>query len=71
MNRAATNAESINTAPIAVSVGPNDNNDSHRFVHTIVPISDARGSIIDRLFVYSERVEDVRGGRWKSDPRIV
>ena len=48
LNRAAPNAESINTAPIAVSVGPND---SHRCLHTLVPISDARGSIIDRLFV--------------------
>lgn len=54
--RAAQNTQAINTAPIAASVGGSENNDSRRFVHTIVPISDASGSTINRLFVYSEGV---------------
>ena len=53
---AARNAKSINTAPIAASVGENHSN-SRRFVHTIVPISDPTGTTINRLFVYSEGVE--------------
>ena len=56
LKQAARNANSINTAPIAASVGENHSN-SHRFVHTIVPISDATGTTINRLFVYSEGVE--------------
>ena len=54
--RAARNTQAINTAPIAASIGGSDDNDSRRFVHTIVPISDASGSAINRLFVYSEGV---------------
>lgn len=46
----------INTAPIAASMAANTT-DSRRFVHTIVPISDASGTTISRLFVYSEGVE--------------
>ena len=56
LKQAARNANSINTAPIAASVGENHSN-SRRFVHTIVPISDAAGTTINRLFVYSEGVE--------------
>jgi len=29
-----------------------------RFAHTIVPISDASGSTVTRLFLYSEKVEE-------------
>jgi hypothetical protein len=56
LKRAVRNTESINTAPIAASVAGKDS-DSRRFVHTIVPISDASGSKVSRLFVYSEGVE--------------
>ena len=57
LNRAAHNAETINTAPLAASIGEDEKSVSRRFVHTIVPICDATGSTINRLFVYSEGVE--------------
>jgi hypothetical protein len=57
LSRAVSSGESINTAPIAVSIGGNNHSESRRFVHTIVPISDATGTNINRLFIYSERVE--------------
>jgi two-component system CheB/CheR fusion protein len=57
LSRAVSSGESINTAPIAVSIGGNNHSESRRFVHTIVPISDATGANINRLFIYSERVE--------------
>ena len=56
LKRAARKSKSINTAPIVASVA-GDHSDSRRFVHTIVPISDATGTTINRLFVYSEGVE--------------
>jgi two-component system CheB/CheR fusion protein len=56
LTRAVRDGESINTAPMVASVGGNAGNASRRFVHTIVPISDATGSTINRLFVYSEGV---------------
>jgi len=60
LTRSVQNAEVINTPPFTASVGGADGDgdgDSRRFVHTIVPIADPSGSIIDRLFVYSEGVE--------------
>jgi two-component system CheB/CheR fusion protein len=33
-----------------------------RFVHTVVPIVDASGSVANRIFIYSERTEDGEGG---------
>jgi two-component system CheB/CheR fusion protein len=57
MKRTVRDAKSINTAPLAASVRGDDKTVSRRFVHTIVPISDATGSTINRLFVYSEGVE--------------
>lgn len=55
--RAVQKAQAVNTAPIEASVRANQDGDSRRFVHTIVPICDASGSTVDRLFVYSEGVE--------------
>jgi hypothetical protein len=49
--------EAVNTAPIAAGIDGNETANSHRFVHTIVPICDATGTSINRLFVYSERIE--------------
>lgn len=49
--------EALNTAPIAASINGDETADSRRFVHTIVPICDATGKSINRLFVYSERIE--------------
>ncbi|HEU4834834.1 MAG TPA: CheR family methyltransferase [Pyrinomonadaceae bacterium] len=63
-------AKAINTPPFVASVGGSDNN-SRRFVHTIIPISDSSGAAINRLFVYSEGVEALTGDRRKSAPNIV
>lgn len=49
--------EAVNTHPIAAGIDGNEGAASQRFVHTIVPICDATGINIDRLFVYSERIE--------------
>ena len=57
LKKAAQSAESVNTAPIQASVSTEANTDSRRFVHTIVPISDANNSNVTRLFVYSEGVK--------------
>lgn len=44
------------TGPLFASVD-GDQSDRPRFIHTIVPISDAIGASVIRLFVYSEKVE--------------
>ena len=44
------------TGPIFASVD-GDQSDRPRFIHTIVPISDASGASVIRLFVYSEKVQ--------------
>ena len=44
------------TRPLFASVD-GDQSDIPRFIHTIVPISDASGASVIRLFVYSEKVE--------------
>jgi len=44
------------TGPLFASVD-GDQSDRPRFIHTIVPISDASGASVIRLFVYSEKVE--------------
>lgn len=56
LSHAVKSGESINTPPIVASVGGSSIS-SRRFVHTVVPISNATGSTINRLFVYSEGVE--------------
>ena len=57
LRKAVQKGESINTAPLGASIDGDNGADSRRFVHTIVPISDSTGANINRLFVYSERVE--------------
>lgn len=51
---AVRESQALNTGPILASV---DGEHSHNglFVHTIVPISDAGGASVARLFLYSER----------------
>lgn len=53
---AVRESQAINTGPILASVD-GGHSDSHRFIHSIVPISDATGSNVSRLFVYSEKIE--------------
>jgi two-component system, chemotaxis family, CheB/CheR fusion protein len=47
-------AQSHSTGPIIASV---NSEDSTRYIHTVVPISDTDSSVITRLFIYSEKVE--------------
>ena len=51
----ARDGQSLNTGPIIASVG-DGNPQTSRFVHTVVPITDASGSTVTRLFIYSEKV---------------
>src|SRR5690349_17120527 len=48
-------AQSQTTGAILASVEPDHN--SSRYVHTVVPISDANGASITRLLIYSEKAE--------------
>lgn len=54
LKTAARETQTLNTGPILASVD-GDNVDSARFIHTVVPISDASGSTVTRLFLYSEK----------------
>jgi len=51
LKTAIRESQSIKTGPILAGVG----SDQDRYVHTVVPISDASGSGVYRLFVYSEK----------------
>jgi two-component system CheB/CheR fusion protein len=48
--------KSIHTVPIQASA-LRDKVTGGQFVHTVVPITDAPSTIVNRLFIYSERVE--------------
>ncbi|HEX6648016.1 MAG TPA: CheR family methyltransferase [Pyrinomonadaceae bacterium] len=52
LKKAAREGQSINTAPLRASV---DGDKAGRFVHTVVPIMDASGAGVSRMFIYSER----------------
>jgi phage-related tail protein len=56
LKTAARDSATFNTGPILASVD-GDHADHVRFSHTIVPISDASGSTVTRLFLYSEKVD--------------
>jgi len=56
LKTAARESQTLNTGPILAGVD-GDNPDNVRFLHTVVPISDATGSTVTRLFLYSEKVE--------------
>jgi two-component system, chemotaxis family, CheB/CheR fusion protein len=56
LRTAARERQSFDSAPIQASVLA-DENSEHRFIHTVVPITDGNGVSVNRLFVYSERVE--------------
>ena len=49
------NKQSVKTQPILASAG--NHSAGEKFVHTIVPITDANSSQVNRLFIYSERAE--------------
>ena len=56
LRSAAREAQSVHTGPILASVDGDLNPKKERFIHTIVPITDASGANVSRLFIYSERV---------------
>jgi myosin heavy subunit len=56
LRTAVRDSQTLTTGPILASVN-GDQSDRPRFTHTIVPISDASGASVTRLFVYSEKVE--------------
>ena len=57
LRTAARDSVTVNTDPIIASVDGEHDGDKARFIHTIVPISDASGTNVTRLFLYSEKVE--------------
>jgi len=56
LRTAVRDSQALNTGPILASVDGGDP-DKNRFIHTVVPITDASGASVTRLFLYSERVE--------------
>lgn len=56
LKTAVGESQTLNTGPILAGVD-GDNPDSVQFIHTVVPISDATGLSVTRLFLYSEKVE--------------
>ena len=67
LKTAVREVQSINTGPILASVDTDHDLTNTRFVHTVVPIMDASGSEVTRLFVCSERAQefDVGGVNFK------
>lgn len=59
LRTAARDSATLKTDPIVASVDGQLDGDGHkaRFIHTIVPISDASGVNVTRLFLYSEKVD--------------
>lgn len=57
LRTSAREVQALNTGPILASVDGAHHGDGTRFIHTIVPITDASGSNVTRLFLYSEKVE--------------
>jgi chromosome segregation ATPase len=53
---AVREAQALNTGAIFASVDGADPNTT-RFIHTVVPITDANGANVTRLFVYSEKID--------------
>ena len=56
LKTSAREGQSLHTGPIFASVDGDLNPKKERFIHTIVPITDASGANVTQLFIYSERV---------------
>jgi two-component system CheB/CheR fusion protein len=56
VKKAVREAQALNTGAIFASVDGADPNTTP-FIHTVVPITDADGANVTRLFVYSEKVD--------------
>jgi hypothetical protein len=57
LETAARDGQPLNTGPILAGLDGELNKKNSRFVHTVVPISDASSSTVTRLFVYSEKTQ--------------
>jgi len=57
LKHATIDGQSIQTPPILATPAAGDGVVESRFIHTIVPIPDLTGAVINRLFIYSERVD--------------
>ncbi|HEX7330170.1 MAG TPA: chemotaxis protein CheB [Pyrinomonadaceae bacterium] len=57
LRKAVSEGQSINTSPINASVDGNHEQADTRFIHTLVPVTDATGSTVSRVFIYSEKAE--------------
>jgi myosin heavy subunit len=57
LKTAVRESQALNTGPIFASVDGEHNPDATRFNHMIVPITDASGANVMRLFLYSEKAE--------------
>lgn len=57
LRTAARESQALNTGPILASVDGDHNTNETRFIHTVIPISDASGSSVTRIFLYSEKVD--------------
>ena len=53
---AVQEVQSITTPPLRANVVGGEHVAGSMFIHSIVPITDASGAVVERLFVYSERV---------------
>jgi hypothetical protein len=56
LKSATREKQTINSPPMLAGLTEDERVDG-RFVHTIVPIVDDMGSEVNRLFIYSEKVE--------------
>jgi len=56
LKTATRDSQTIETGPIMASVDGALDADGAHFIHTVVPISDANGGNVTRLFLYSEKV---------------
>ena len=56
LKSAVRGSQTIKTDPLVASVSGHENR-SEKFNHTIVPITDANSTTVNRLFLYSEKAE--------------
>ena len=56
LKRSVRERQPLQTGPILANVDHAEGKGIH-FVHTVVPIVDANGSVADRIFIYSEKAE--------------
>jgi hypothetical protein len=57
LKTAVRETQTLTTGPLVASVDGDHQAKTIRFTHTVVPIPDASGASVTRLFLYSEKVE--------------